>query len=67
MPYIYNYLNFYVLALDIPPNIYTALRPDLALIEYPAFDHVRHLRGDGRGLAYAWPARISCEGLGMFD
>jgi hypothetical protein len=65
----------------MPPNSYTVLRSDPALIEHTAFvcmflaaslekmsanirgvdallfDHVRHLRGDGRGLASA----CACE------
>ena len=55
-PHIYHFLHIYILAL-IPPNSHKALHSDPALIEYPTFDHVRALRGDGRGLASA----CACE------
>jgi len=45
------------LAPDMPPNSHKAHRSDPALIEYPAFDHVRYLRGDNRDLASA----CACE------
>jgi len=57
-------LYIYILALNIPPNSYTVLRSDPALIEYPAFDHVRALRGDGRGLASACACEDQGRGLG---
>ena len=48
----------------MPPNSYTASRSDPALIEVPAFDHVRALRGDGRGLASACACEDQGRGLG---
>jgi len=41
----------------MPQNSHKALRSDPALIEDTAFNHVRDLRGDGRGLASA----CACE------
>jgi len=43
----------------------TVLRSDPALIEYPAFDHARALRGDGRGLASACACEDQGRGLGL--
>ena len=60
-------IYIYIPAPDMPPNIYTALRSDLALIEYPAFDQY--------GAIFAVmvvvlpvpaPARI-CWGRGVVD
>ena len=66
-PHIYHLLYIYILALDIPPNSYTVSRSDPALIEYPAFYHVRALRGNGRGLASACACEDQVGGLGLFD
>jgi hypothetical protein len=36
-PHIYHFIHIYIPALDMPPNNYTALRYDPALIEDTAF------------------------------
>ena len=46
---------------SIPEQLHRIAIP--ALIEYPAFDHVRALRGDGRGLASACACEDRVGGL----
>jgi len=56
-PHIYHFVYIYIPAPDMPPNSHKVHRSDPAIIEDTAFNHVRYLRGDGRGLARA----CACE------
>jgi len=56
-------VHIYIPAHNMPPNSHKAHRSDPALIEDTAFNHVRDLRCDGRGLACACEDQLG--GLGV--